>query len=554
MKQITMSTFGNNGRLGNQLFQYASLLGLAAKFGARLQLPPWPYAKYFEGVFPEQPPEEDIAEWQKPNCIAVKEQTFGYVENWPPIKENDSVDIWGYLQSYKYWETPEAFEKLDKALSFKDEVIKSTLATFKDFDNEKRPIAISIRRGDYVGNSNYAQLGVIGYYYLALNQNFPDWRERQIIIFSDDIPYCRVHFGGLGNVVFSENNSDIEDICLMSCCHDFVIGNSTFAFWGAYLGSYDSPATKVVRPVRHFDGLLKRQNDIKDYYPPDWIPFDDRDHTTATKRIEATDVCFTIPVFNDHPDRLENLALCINMLKKNFNCSIIVMEQYLSDHRNEEEKDVEFLFSNMYLGFKNPYFHRTKMLNDMAKYAYKKLNCNIIFNWDADVFIPPLQILESIQALRSNKADMSFPYNWAFARMPRKTWFETIRNHEDIGMVKSTQFNGMTVGHDVRSVGGAVGFRYDAFVNGGMENENFISYGPEDVERVSRFEKLGFKIHRTVGPNLYHMNHWCGPNSDRSHAHFVSNQKEVERIQKMSVPDLEEEIVTWSWVKNALEK
>jgi hypothetical protein len=539
-KQITFSQFGNYGRLGNQLFQYASMIGLAKKHNAKLLLPPWKYAEYFTGKFPQG---------EIPGaCREVKETVFHYIPDWPQVREQESVDIIGYLQSEKYWE-PCIYDVI-QALTFKPEFKQRIKDTFESTHEPlNNAIAISIRRGDYVGNPNYAQLPIISYYYLALAENFPEWRQRQIIIFSDDIPYCRVHFGMFDNVTFSENNSDIEDICLMSQCTDFVIGNSTFAWWGAYLtllnGAKDP---KVIRPKYHFDGNLLRKNDIKDYYPARWQYFDCKQANGQYKKIDLKDVTFTIPVAYDHEDRKENLNMCLRILQKNFDCSINVCEQVPSP--TQEPKFFEYLaapgshyYCNVYTVFVYNKFWRTRILNQMARDATTKY----IFNWDADVIIAPLQILQAVEMLRTG-GDMVYPYKWAFARMPRNVWFEKIRNYEDIGMVGDTRFNGMNIG-DAESLGGAVGFNRESFFKYGGENENFISYGAEDVERFHRFRKLGARIGRTDGETMYHMNHFVGPNSCPRHEDFAANDRELSKVRLMGRQQLEEYINTWPWKK-----
>ena len=138
---------------------------------------------------------------------------------------------------YEYRDRSELSYPIKKALTF-DVNFKSQVKAQMDPKGiifGKPTIAISIRRGDYVGNPNYRLLPIT-YYILAMFENFPNWRDHNIVIFSDDIPYCKVHWDCIPNVYFSENNSDIEDLCLMTLCDDFIIANSSFSWWGAYLG------------------------------------------------------------------------------------------------------------------------------------------------------------------------------------------------------------------------------------------------------------------------------------------------------------------------------
>lgn len=169
-----------------------------------------------------------------------------------------------------------------------------------------------------------------------------------------------------------------------------------------------------------------------------------------------------------------------------------------------------------------------------------------VFNWDADVFIAPLQIWLTAAKLRAG-ADMVYPYEWMFARMPRNLWFVTIRDYEDIGMVGDKKFNGMNNG-DAVSVGGAVAFNRSSFIAGGMENEKFISFGAEDLERKIRFEKLGYSVERVPGP-LYHMNHFVGVNSSTQNPYFLHNKGEYLRVDMMSKTELLNYVNSWPWIE-----
>jgi GR25 family glycosyltransferase involved in LPS biosynthesis len=534
MPHLTMSTLGINGRLGNQLFQYAAMIGIAKKQGFALALPVWSYAKYFDFAFPDQ---------YVPG-VKCEEPTFCHSEL-PDVDWMHDVDLKGFFQSFKYWQN--AKEDVRKALSFRTEFKTQVRAQMdpKGVVFAKPTIAISIRRGDYVNNPNY-ELLPITYYILALFEDFPNWREHNIVIFSDDIPYCKVHFDCIPNVFFSENNSDIEDLCLMSMCDHFILSNSTFSWWGGMLG--EKFHSKVVRPCYLFNGKLLQEagNKLEDFFPENWLPFehkivDQQRKKVYNKKIPLGDVTFTIPVSFDHEDRKENLSLCLQNLREQFDTHIILLEQGDKPHFNDwqtltgPEFGVDYEL-NAYEGK----FHRTKMLNDMAKKAVT----DFVFNWDADILIPPFQIYEAVQQLR-NGADMVYPYAWAFARIPRTPWFDKIFLLNDIGLVGDTKFNGMNVS-DVVSVGGAVGFNRKRFLEGGGENERFISYGAEDVERLIRFEKLGYRIERALGQNLYHMNHYVGANSSARHADFENNEKELEKVKSMTKEQLRKYVDSWS--------
>lgn len=258
-------------------------------------------------------------------------------------------------------------------------------------------------------------------------------------------------------------------------------------------------------------------------------------HQKDNYKIDLRDVTFTIPIFGDSDDRKKNLDLCICMLQTNFDTNIIIGEQGGS----------KFEYTSQwckYINFDLPNFHRTKMLNDMAIAA----NTPYLANWDCDVIIPPMQVYLTVMKLREG-IDMVFPYDGRFARLPRKEWFKPIEQLLDIGAIGDTEPKGKR-GRPVpeSSVGGAVFFNKDSFIDGGMENEYMISFGPEDCERNDRFTKLGFKKDR-VGGCLYHIDHWCGPDSSTQNPFFKANHRELEKGRAMTQEELRLYVDGFPW-------
>lgn len=501
-RKLTFSHLGKYGRLGNQLFQIASTMGIAKKNGMIAGFPRWKYARYFAPV-------PELGKPQKPTLL--KERYYHH-HDWQ-IPSRGDYEIQGYLQSEKYWEGEDCPVKLRKGFI---RMVREKHAQIL----LKPAIGIHIRRGDYVGNANYKQLNM-GYFLSALIEHFPDWESYNLVIFSDDMDYCRVHLSCLNNVFYTDRLNDIESLGLMSQMHGVIMSNSSFSWWGSYFAEQNG--AKIVRPSKHFDGKLATQCDIRDLYPERWTVHD------ADSRIDLKDTTFTIPVAYDHPDREQNLALCLNHLGRDFVTNVMIEEQ------GKVMKFEHFRSYQNVIGvehFKSTTFHRTAMLNNMAKFA----KTDIVANWDADVLVPPMQIYLAVKAIR-NGAGMVYPYGGVFARMPRKIWLKKLQQ-QDIGVVRRTIFPGMTEGFE--SVGGAVLFHRETFLRFGGENENFISYGAEDVERAYRFPKLGVKMVRIPGA-LYHVDHWIGPNSSKENPHFDGNEREWARIQKLSEEKLRKE-------------
>jgi hypothetical protein len=500
---------GKFGRLGNGLFQVASTIGIAEKHGVEAVFPPWDYKKYFKGEF-------KVGTCEAPE---MREPHFHFYGGFP-----DHCNIVkSYLQSEKYFE--HCKDKIKALFEFRDDL---------KFKYKRKTIGISIRRGDYVDNDNYELLPA-SYYYLALFEHFPDWRDCDIMIFSDDIEYAKVHFQCLLNArfadafiegeYFGENETAIRQLAQLAGCDHFIIANSTFSWWGAWLG--EKEGTKVIRPASYFGPKLQHLS-LKDHYPERWIPFDHKG-----EKLDLTDVTFTIPVSYDSKDRKQNLDLSVCLLQRDFETNIIVGE-------HGGDQFVYFKQWCKYVKFEDEDFHRTKFLNEMCRMS----DTPIVVNFDCDVILPPLQIYLAVEAIRGG-SDMVYPYDGRFARVDRKAWFKEMEKRLDVGFFKDTVFKGMRR-EDALSVGGCVFVNKDSFIKSGMENENFISWSPEDAERYHRWQVLGFKVERINGV-LYHMDHWVGANSSDKHPHADQGRREWQMVKSMNKNQLQKYVSTWGW-------
>jgi len=252
--------------------------------------------------------------------------------------------------------------------------------------------------------------------------------------------------------------------------------------------------------------------------------------------IDFKDVTFIIPIRFDSEDRKRNFAVTINFLEKNFDTNIIVME---SDKTSNESfvKNISKKIHYVFEEHESNLFHRTKMLNDMTKLC----KTNIIANYDVDVLFTIEQYLATIFALNTG-VDFVFPYGGKFYDIPQRFFSLLTENKfNEIDLNDCTLFN-------PNSMGGAIFFNKDAYTKIGLENENFISWGHEDWERVGRIEKMGYKIYRTPGV-LYHLTHYRTHNSSGSNPMYNHNGNEYRKVMSMSKEQLTEHINFWNWIK-----
>lgn len=541
---ITFHRFGKHGRLGNQLFQLASMIAFSKKYNQELFLPAWTYRKFFQRT-----------EHWKDKLIKVapqlKEVDYHYVpEFWDPLAKGD-WDIHAWLQTEKHWE---AYRDIIKdALTWEKGFEASVIRSGPKID-WSQAIAISVRRGDYVKNENYDQLP-ISYYMQALMQEFPDWMDRPILIFSDDIEYCRIHFAGLPNVWFARGtgrNGELDAIvqlCMMSQCNGFILANSTFSWWGAYLAELRNPDVKIVRPKYLFAGPLLEKSDAKDHWPERWTVYDHKEADGSFKKYDLSDVTFTIPVMYDHQDRKQNVDLNVCLLQRVFNTSIVIGE------RTEPGSGIDgckFMYMGQfcyYMAFQLPNFHRTWMLNRLAHLAHTP----IIANWDADVSVPEVQVMVAVEMIRKDRMDGAYPFDGRFARVPRNPYFKILEKELDLGTVfkgVASTFKGGQGLTGSNSVGGAVFWNRKKFFEGGGENELFISHAPEDAERWERMKFLGYRVGRIIG-HLFHMDHWVGPNSSGEHPDMPENRRILAEFRAIiaagDVEKMWEYVKAWPW-------
>jgi len=253
--------------------------------------------------------------------------------------------------------------------------------------------------------------------------------------------------------------------------------------------------------------------------------------TVTVQPVAARDLTILIPVRLEHPDRRRNLLVCTRALDATLDTRVIVglgnpagLHRWLPEH-------------NDVVAVHDPPgpFHRTRILNDLVRLA----DTEFVALLDTDVIIPQHQWQECLDRLRAG-ADLVLPYDGTFLDVPHSThpWLQR-------GAYSSMPRVRFDVWHP-NSVGGCVVWRRESFLNAGMENEHFVSWGGEDDERVARARTLGMDVQRCSG-ELYHLAHHRGPDSGDTNPQFAANMDEFRRISAMPADALRTEIETWPW-------
>jgi hypothetical protein len=262
---IGLNYLGRMGQLGNQMFQYAAIKGIATHKGYQFTIPQHDAAvkdslgntlriELFD-VFDIKP---DSVGFLLSDGIR-QEQCFEFDEDLFDTCP-DRVSIIGYFQSEKYFNG--IADVIQKEFTFKKEYYDACEEVRPLLDD---PISLHIRRGDFLINSgNHYNLS-LSYYEKAL-QEFD--KTRQVIIFSDDTEWCKTQdlFADDRFLVAETGNSYI-DLCLMTLCSDYIIANSTFSWWGAWLSQNSNKI--VIYPDKWF-GPNNSDKSTKDLFPEEW--------------------------------------------------------------------------------------------------------------------------------------------------------------------------------------------------------------------------------------------------------------------------------------------
>lgn len=241
---------GQHGRLGNQFFQVAATIGAAVRHGYRPQLPKWNNAQILYESFDQALEPSRIASF-------YSEPHFHYAE----IPHASDLDLTGFFQSPRYFR---GYENLIRAYLRPSEKLRDAVATRFATLLAKRPVAIHVRRADYLSMSRSFAVLPVDYYRAAIKRFEPG---THFAVFSDDPAWCRTALSG-DNVEVVAGNPGYADLYLMAACRHQVIANSSFSWWAAWLN--ENPEKRVIAPATWFGPDLVKANDTRDLLPPEW--------------------------------------------------------------------------------------------------------------------------------------------------------------------------------------------------------------------------------------------------------------------------------------------
>lgn len=258
----------------------------------------------------------------------------------------------------------------------------------------------------------------------------------------------------------------------------------------------------------------------------------------GSRLIDLSKTTILVPIKMDSIDRSENFYFLMKWLRAKFRTNIIVMENS-SDGTFHYEGCEKFV--DVYMQMICKVFHRTAMLNSMARAA----KTPVIALYDADTIVDPPMALKVCQdEILLGTSHFGTPFNSENHCVSRNPAMHNFFDTLDHDILKICEIRKARM-----PFGGIVFCNRKTFWECGGENENFIAYGPEDQERWHRWNVLGYPPFRTPG-KLYHFEHERGTDSSRSNPATKANEAEWANIRGIVGRErMQSEISQWEWVE-----
>lgn len=188
---------------------------------------------------------------------------FSYSKAFEKLDDNKNINLIGFFQSEKYFHANR--NEIIRILNFnKNKRAQNRELASKILNSQS--VAIHIRGGDYINfekeNPGFGTLSKL-YYKRAIKIIAKNLNNFNIYIFTDDKSYfSKKNFLNSYRHTLVESGSDINDLYLMSLCKNFIISNSTYSWWGAFLSLHSK---KIIISPKKWKYLDSKKNNYYRY-------------------------------------------------------------------------------------------------------------------------------------------------------------------------------------------------------------------------------------------------------------------------------------------------
>jgi hypothetical protein len=250
-------------------------------------------------------------------------------------------------------------------------------------------------------------------------------------------------------------------------------------------------------------------------------------------KIDLSKATFIIPIRLESDDRIRNVITSTCFILENFDTNVIIKEVDSESVFNQQAlpQIKEYLgdiskIKHIFEKSDSLEFHRQRVLNEMIM----EVSTEIVVNYDCDALLPIHSYQDAYNLILSGDCDIVYPYGQGvYQKQVQATddlVSEFLSNDFDFSILDAKSND------HTSDYGWVQFFNRQVYIDGGLENENFVAYAPEDKERFYRFNTLGYNICR-IEDFVYHLEHKRGPNSWFTNPYQSNNQSVWQQIQEM---------------------
>jgi hypothetical protein len=268
-------------RLGNQMFQYAAARALAERRRTTLCVDVSDYARgrnwssYQLWRFPKLQLRSFVRQFASSGLVAARHALHSRAIKFemkglgfdPAVNElSDDVILRGFFTSERYF--VDYRDLIASLFSITDFICAHDIATLTSKFPNRTPVSVHVRRGDYVGYPLFDIGDLEGYYRECFRRMLQYVPDAYFVILSDDTDWCLRWplLNAIDAVVIKQPRPPLRDMALMAWCRHHIMTNSTFSWWGAWLGA--NPVKRVFMPNKWLDRWSSKECGVD---VPGWI-------------------------------------------------------------------------------------------------------------------------------------------------------------------------------------------------------------------------------------------------------------------------------------------
>ena len=269
------------GGLGNQMFIYAFYLGMKRLYPrVRIDLSDMVHYKAHYGYEMHRVfnlPDNEFCTWQPLKKVVeflFFKKIYEKKQSQTDLRAYTKKYLWpllyfkGFYQSERYFASIK--DEVRAAFSFDtSKASPATLSLIARIEADPHAVSLHVRRGDYLQPGVWENSGCVcqlPYYENAVREMKKRVPDAHWYVFSDDIDWVRdnLQLENAEYVDFNRSSDSWQDMLLMSRCSNHIICNSTFSWWGAWLGGNHNKVVLV--PEKWFNTAP-----APNIYPAEWV-------------------------------------------------------------------------------------------------------------------------------------------------------------------------------------------------------------------------------------------------------------------------------------------